>query len=71
MRVEPRNIQEEERLLAQRLFDAERSKSKLQIISRNSASSIINPGTATAAQWGGNFIVSNLCFLVGCTYVPC
>ncbi|POR31304.1 Transcription initiation factor IIF subunit beta [Tolypocladium paradoxum] len=56
VRVEPRNIQEEERLLAQRLFDAERSKSKLQIISRNSASSIINPGTATAAQWGGNFI---------------
>ncbi|PNY23738.1 Transcription initiation factor IIF subunit beta, partial [Tolypocladium capitatum] len=56
VRVEPRNIQEEERLLAQRLFDAEHSKSKLQIISRNSASSIINPGTATAAQWGGNFI---------------
>jgi len=38
VRVEPRNIQEEERLLAQRLFDAENSKSKLRIISRNSAS---------------------------------
>ncbi|KYK55514.1 transcription initiation factor iif [Drechmeria coniospora] len=56
VRVEPRNLQEEERLLAQKLLDAENSKSKLQIISRNSASAIINPGTATAAQWSGNFI---------------
>ncbi|QUC18281.1 uncharacterized protein UV8b_02522 [Ustilaginoidea virens] len=56
VRVEPRNIQEEERLLAKRIFDAEHSKSKLQIISRNSASSIINPGTAGSATWGGNFI---------------
>ena len=58
VRVEPRDVQEEERLLAQRLMDAEQSKSKLQIISRNKASSIINPGTAGAVGWGGNFIVS-------------
>ncbi|KAK7430879.1 hypothetical protein QQZ08_002669 [Neonectria magnoliae] len=56
LRVEPRDVQEEERLLAQRLMDAESSKSKLQIISRNKASSIINPGTAGAVSWGGNFI---------------
>ncbi|KJZ72638.1 hypothetical protein HIM_07997 [Hirsutella minnesotensis 3608] len=56
VRVEPRNLQEEEALLAKRLFEAENSKSKLQIISRNSASSIMNPGSAVAAQWGGNFI---------------
>ncbi|PFH61063.1 hypothetical protein XA68_18324 [Ophiocordyceps unilateralis] len=56
IRVEPRNVRDEERVLAQKLLDAEQSKSKLQIISRNSASSIMNPGTAVAAQWGGNFI---------------
>ncbi|EFZ00172.1 hypothetical protein MHUMG1_06312 [Metarhizium humberi] len=56
VRVEPRNIREEERLLAQRLLDAESSKTKLQIISRNSASAIINPGTAGSATWGGGFI---------------
>ncbi|KAM5383675.1 hypothetical protein ACJZ2D_001912 [Fusarium nematophilum] len=56
VRVEPRDIREEERLLAQRLIDAEQSKSKLQIISRNKASSIINPGTAGSVSWGGNFI---------------
>ncbi|OAA49338.1 transcription initiation factor iif [Metarhizium rileyi] len=56
VRVEPRNIREEERLLAQRLLDAESSKTKLQIISRNSASSIINPGAAGSATWGGGFI---------------
>jgi transcription initiation factor TFIIF subunit beta len=60
VRVEPRNIREEERLLARRLLDAESSKTKLQIISRNSASAIINPGTAGSATWGGGFIV---CFL--------
>lgn len=58
VRVEPRNLQEEEQLLAQRLFEAENSKAKLRIISRNSASAIVNPGTVTGAQWGGNFIVS-------------
>lgn len=57
VRVEPRNIQEEERLLARQLFDADNAKSKLQIISRNSASSILNPGTGAAASWGGSFIV--------------
>ena len=51
VRVEPRDTQEEERLLAQRLLDAESSKSKLRIISRNNASSIINPGTAGASSW--------------------
>ncbi|KAF4581192.1 transcription initiation factor iif [Ophiocordyceps camponoti-floridani] len=56
VRVEPRNVRDEERVLARKLLDAEQSKSKLQIISRNSASSIMNPGTAVAAQWGGNFI---------------
>ncbi|RDA93091.1 hypothetical protein CP533_4114 [Ophiocordyceps camponoti-saundersi (nom. inval.)] len=56
IRVEPRSVRDEERVLAQKLLDAELSKSKLQIISRNSASSIMNPGTANAAQWGGNFI---------------
>ncbi|KHN95299.1 transcription initiation factor iif [Metarhizium album ARSEF 1941] len=56
VRVEPRNIREEERLLAKRLLDAEGSKTKLQIISRNSASAIINPGTAGSATWGGGFI---------------
>ncbi|GAB0137001.1 hypothetical protein EsDP_00005284 [Epichloe bromicola] len=56
VRVEPRNIQEEERLLAKQMFDAENSKTKLQIISRNSASSIINPGATGSATWGGNFI---------------
>ncbi|CAM1507087.1 Fc.00g067280.m01.CDS01 [Cosmosporella sp. VM-42] len=56
VRVEPRDVQEEERLLAQRLMDAEAGKSKLQIISRNTASAIVNPGTAGAAGWTGNFI---------------
>ncbi|KAG5992687.1 hypothetical protein E4U43_003705 [Claviceps pusilla] len=56
VRVEPRYIQEEERLLAKQMFDAENSKSKLQIISRNSASAITNPGAAGSAAWGGNFI---------------
>ncbi|KAI5466777.1 transcription initiation factor IIF, beta subunit-domain-containing protein [Mariannaea sp. PMI_226] len=56
VRVEPRDVQEEERLLGQRLLDAEQSKTKLQIISRNKASSIINPGTAGSVGWGGNFI---------------
>jgi hypothetical protein len=51
-------VAEEERLLGQRLMDAEQSKSKLQIISRNKASSINHPGTAGAVGWGGNFIVS-------------
>ena len=60
VRVEPRNMQEEERLLAQRMFSAEHSKTKLQIISRNSASSIVNPGTAGSATWGGNFIVRHI-----------
>lgn len=57
LRVEPRNLREEEELLAKRIFEAENSKSKLQIISRNKASSIINPGSAGSVSWGGNFIV--------------
>lgn len=56
IRAEPRNVQEEERLLAQRLYEAENNKPKLQIISKISASSIMNAGTTVAAQWGGNFI---------------
>ncbi|TFA98087.1 Transcription initiation factor IIF subunit beta [Trichoderma ghanense] len=56
LRVEPRNLREEEELLAKRIFEAENSKSKLQIISRNKASSIINPGSAGSVNWGGNFI---------------
>ncbi|KAF7563521.1 hypothetical protein G7046_g653 [Stylonectria norvegica] len=56
VRVEPRDVQEEEQLLAQRLNDAESNKSKLKIISRNKASSINHPGTAGASGWGGNFI---------------
>lgn len=60
VRVEPRDVREEEQLLAQRLQDAEQSKSKLKIISRNKASSIINPGATGSASWGGNFIVSLL-----------
>lgn len=58
VRVEPRNIQEEEQLLAKQMFEAENSKSKLRIISRNSASAITNPGAAGSVSWGGNFIVS-------------
>lgn len=58
LRVEPRDVAEEERLLGQRLMDAEQSKSKLQIISRNKASSINHPGTGSATAWSGNFIVS-------------
>lgn len=57
LRVEPRNLREEEELLAKRIFDAENSKTKLQIISRNKASSIINPGATGSVSWGGNFIV--------------
>lgn len=57
VRVEPRSIREEEQLLAKRIFDAENSKSKLKIISRNKASSIVNPGTAGAVNWAGSFIV--------------
>ncbi|EHK25013.1 uncharacterized protein TRIVIDRAFT_128281, partial [Trichoderma virens Gv29-8] len=56
LRVEPRNLREEEELLAKRIFEVENSKSKLQIISRNKASSIINPGSAGSVSWGGNFI---------------
>ncbi|EGX90483.1 transcription initiation factor iif [Cordyceps militaris CM01] len=56
VRVEPRNTGEEERYLGQQLFQAEHSRAKLQIISRNTASSIINPGTAGAVGWAGNFI---------------
>ncbi|KAK5990940.1 Transcription initiation factor IIF subunit beta-like protein [Cladobotryum mycophilum] len=55
IRVEPRSLREEEELLAKRIFDAENSKSKLQIISRNKASSIINPGSVGAVNWGGTF----------------
>jgi transcription initiation factor TFIIF subunit beta len=58
VRVEPRDIREEERLLQQKMIDAEANKSKLRIISRNAASTIVNPGTAGAVNWGGNFIVS-------------
>lgn len=42
--------------MAQQLFNADNSRAKLQIISRNTASSIINPGTAGAVGWAGNFI---------------
>ncbi|KAH7257207.1 transcription initiation factor IIF, beta subunit-domain-containing protein [Fusarium tricinctum] len=56
VRVEPRDIREEERLLQQKMIDAEANKSKLRIISRNAASTIVNPGTAGAVNWGGNFI---------------
>ncbi|KOS21063.1 Transcription initiation factor IIF subunit beta [Escovopsis weberi] len=56
IRVEPHNLQEEEELLAKRIFDAENSKTKLQIISRNKASAIINPGSVGAVNWGGSFI---------------
>jgi transcription initiation factor TFIIF subunit beta len=55
VRVEPRNVQEEERLLAQRIFDAENNRSKLQIISRNKATSIVNPGSIGAVNWGTSF----------------
>lgn len=58
VRVEPRNAQEEEKLLQQQMRDLEQSKTKLKIISRNAASSTINPGTAGAATWAGSFIVS-------------
>lgn len=57
VRVEPRDAREEERLLAQRIFDVERSQSGLHVINRNQASSIIHGGTGAAADWGGNFIV--------------
>lgn len=60
VRVEPRDLREEERLLAQRLMDAETSKTKLKIISRNKASAIVNPGTAGGVTWSGNFIVSSV-----------
>ncbi|RSL49863.1 hypothetical protein CEP53_009002 [Fusarium sp. AF-6] len=56
VRVEPRDVREEERLLAQRLQDAEQSKSKMKIISRNKASAIINPGATGSAGWAGGFI---------------
>ncbi|TQV95831.1 hypothetical protein V2A60_001000 [Cordyceps javanica] len=56
VRVEPRNTGEEARYLGQQLYQAENSRAKLQIISRNTASSIINPGTAGAVGWAGNFI---------------
>ncbi|KAF4979038.1 hypothetical protein FZEAL_4713 [Fusarium zealandicum] len=56
VRVESRDRREEEQLLAQRIQDAEMSKSKLQIISRNKASTITNPGSAGSINWGSNFV---------------
>lgn len=58
VRVEPRDIREEERLLQQKLLEADGNKSKLQIISQSAASSIVAPGSAGAVSWGGSFIVS-------------
>ncbi|PHH67248.1 hypothetical protein CDD81_3017 [Ophiocordyceps australis] len=57
VRVEPRNAQEEEHLLAQRLFDAEHAKSTLKVISHNTAAEMMmNAGAGTAAQWSDSFI---------------
>ena len=61
--MEPRDIREEERLLQQKILDAEANKSKLQIISRNAASTIVNPGSVSAANWGGSFVVSLVVFI--------
>ncbi|KFA64431.1 hypothetical protein S40285_01045 [Stachybotrys chlorohalonatus IBT 40285] len=55
VRVEPRNQQEEERLLARRIFEAENNKSKLKIISRNKATTIANAGNIGSVNWGTNF----------------
>ncbi|KAH7326652.1 transcription initiation factor IIF, beta subunit [Stachybotrys elegans] len=55
VRVEPRNAQEEEKLLARRIFEAENNKTKLKIISRNKATTIANAGNIGSVNWGTNF----------------
>ena len=56
--MEPRDKEEENRLVGMQLAEMERPKTGLQIISRNKASALTsNLGTANAAKWS-NFIVS-------------
>ncbi|KAF5608821.1 transcription initiation factor TFIIF subunit [Fusarium pseudoanthophilum] len=56
VRVEPHGKDEEERVLQQKILDAEANKSKVQIISRHAASAVVNPGTTRAAEFGDSFI---------------
>lgn len=58
VRAEPTDREEEDRLVGQQIFEMEHGRPGLQIISRNKASTIVNPGVAGAANWGSNFIVS-------------
>ncbi|KAH7270220.1 transcription initiation factor IIF, beta subunit-domain-containing protein [Fusarium redolens] len=56
VRVEPHGKDEEERVLQQKILDAEANKSKVRIISRHAASAVVNPGTTRAAEFGDSFI---------------
>lgn len=59
--MEPRDKEEENKLVGMQLAEMERPKTGLQIISRNKASALTsNLGTANAAKWSNNFIVSFL-----------
>jgi len=55
MRCEPRDKDEETRLLANSLLEAD-SKAGVKVISRNKASAITNPGAAGSGSWSSNFI---------------
>jgi len=59
LRMEPRDKEEENKLVGMQLAEMERPKTGLQIISRNKASALTsNLGTANAAKWSNNFIKS-------------
>ena len=62
LRCEPRDKEEETRLLAQHLMEAD-AKSGIKVISRNKASAITNPGAALSSNWGNNFIARLPLFL--------
>lgn len=55
LRCEPKDKDEETRLLAQHLMEAD-SRAGVKVISRNKASAITNPGAAGSTSWGSNFI---------------
>ena len=56
--MEPKDKEEENNLVGQQLYNLDQAKTGIQIISRNKASTITNPGTASSASWSSNFIVS-------------
>lgn len=58
VRVEPKDKEEENRLVGQQLYNLDQAKTGIQIISRNKASTITSLGSASSANWGSNFIVS-------------